>query len=179
MNVPKLALTAENLYDKDAHDQHVNLSLPSTPSSFGSYRAPSMTPPTSVSAGSPNQETWEARPGWIPSDLEEPARPRTKLSSKAEAFTPQGYVLMPCFMMSESLPTDLSPPPDFSPPTALSKGSEKHGSGECKPCAFFWKPIGCQQGKGCIFCHACPPGEKNARKKAKAWSLKAGQEPKA
>lgn len=48
----------------------------------------------------------------------------------------------------------------------LSKGSAGHGSGECKPCAWFWKPQGCTNGAACLRCHACPAGEiKNRRKK--------------
>jgi len=50
--------------------------------------------------------------------------------------------------------------PDF--PTV---GSAKHGDGKCKPCAFYWKPEGCESGAECQFCHFCPPGEKQRRKR--------------
>uniref|UniRef100_A0A7S1EYX0 C3H1-type domain-containing protein n=1 Tax=Noctiluca scintillans TaxID=2966 RepID=A0A7S1EYX0_NOCSC len=45
----------------------------------------------------------------------------------------------------------------------LSQGSSAHGTGQCKPCAFFHTK-GCQSGAACLFCHACPPGEKQRRK---------------
>jgi len=45
----------------------------------------------------------------------------------------------------------------------LSQGSSAHGTGQCKPCAFFHTK-GCQSGTACLFCHACPPGEKQRRK---------------
>jgi len=45
----------------------------------------------------------------------------------------------------------------------LSQGSLLHGTGQCKPCAFFHTK-GCQSGAACLFCHACPPGEKQRRK---------------
>lgn len=47
----------------------------------------------------------------------------------------------------------------------LTLGSAKHHLGQCKPCAFAWKPEGCQSGPECKFCHICPPGEKQRRKR--------------
>jgi len=49
----------------------------------------------------------------------------------------------------------------------LSVGSEKHGSRRCKPCAFVHTDTGCANGAACPFCHACSPGEKRRRQKAK------------
>jgi len=43
-------------------------------------------------------------------------------------------------------------------------GSALHKSGRCKPCAFFHTK-GCQNDKNCQFCHLCPPGEKQRRKR--------------
>merc|ERR1719215_2133989 len=43
-------------------------------------------------------------------------------------------------------------------------GSPLHRSGRCKPCAFFHTK-GCQNDKKCQFCHLCPPGEKQRRKR--------------
>lgn len=48
-----------------------------------------------------------------------------------------------------------------------SMGSNVHGSGQCKPCAWFWKDQGCQNGKDCQHCHTCDEGELKRRKKAK------------
>lgn len=47
----------------------------------------------------------------------------------------------------------------------LSEGSSKHQLGHCKPCAFAWRPEGCASGPHCKFCHLCPPGEKQRRKR--------------
>merc|ERR1712190_426266 len=49
----------------------------------------------------------------------------------------------------------------------LTPGSKLHGSGSCRPCAWFWKESGCQRGQACMYCHLCPEGELKARKKAK------------
>lgn len=48
-----------------------------------------------------------------------------------------------------------------------SAGSAEHAAGTCKPCAFLWKPEGCQKGPSCEFCHLCPIGEVKRRKKEK------------
>lgn len=50
---------------------------------------------------------------------------------------------------------------------APSPGSASHGTGYCRPCAWFWKPGGCQNGLQCAHCHLCPEGEIKARKKAR------------
>jgi|Transcript_113974 hypothetical protein len=60
-------------------------------------------------------------------------------------------------------------PPAFAMPTqayqtALSLGSAGHHKGICKPCAFVYKG-GCESGAQCQYCHLCPPGEKQRRKR--------------
>jgi hypothetical protein len=56
---------------------------------------------------------------------------------------------------------------------AGSAGSALHGSGECKPCAWFWKPQGCKWGAECFYCHTCQASELRKRKKSKADMFKA------
>jgi hypothetical protein len=69
-----------------------------------------------------------------------------------------------------------TPWPDYSvsywmPPTGMpaqtgwpSMGSSGHQLGRCKPCAFLYKE-GCMGGASCQYCHLCPPGEKQRRKR--------------
>jgi hypothetical protein len=45
-----------------------------------------------------------------------------------------------------------------------SIGSNAHQIGRCKPCAFLYK-MGCKSGASCQYCHLCPPGEKQRRKR--------------
>ncbi|OLQ01886.1 hypothetical protein AK812_SmicGene15312 [Symbiodinium microadriaticum] len=45
-----------------------------------------------------------------------------------------------------------------------SVGSQQHGTGECRPCAWFWKK-GCLNGRECLHCHLCPEGELRRKKK--------------
>mmetsp|Transcript_63546 Transcript_63546/g.98896 ORF Transcript_63546/g.98896 Transcript_63546/m.98896 type:complete len:588 (-) Transcript_63546:110-1873(-) len=54
-----------------------------------------------------------------------------------------------------------------------SVGSEKHGTGECRPCAWYWKPGSCSNGKECMHCHLCSDSEIKMRKKAKLQNLRA------
>lgn len=69
------------------------------------------------------------------------------------------------FSNSEMIPETMT---DFP-----SIGSSLHGSGQCKPCAWFHKPKGCHRKEQCRHCHACAPEELTKRKKAKAAVLKA------
>jgi len=66
------------------------------------------------------------------------------------------------------LPTDAS---------CVSLGSALHATGTCTPCAWFWKPQGCQNGLNCGRCHLCPKGEVRFRKKAKVSALQAAKAP--
>jgi len=67
--------------------------------------------------------------------------------------------------------------PQLGSPGLPTIGSKNHLTGGCKPCAFFWKEPGCQNGINCPFCHLCDAGEKKRRgkeKKEKTQSLRTG-----
>jgi hypothetical protein len=55
-----------------------------------------------------------------------------------------------------------------------SPGSALHGTGNCQPCAWFWKAKGCMNDKSCAYCHLCPEGELKQRKKAKVTAMRMG-----
>jgi len=48
-----------------------------------------------------------------------------------------------------------------------SAGSVGHTTGDCKPCAWFWKGGACMRGTTCTFCHVCGEGEMRRRKREK------------
>merc|ERR1719343_1104898 len=56
-----------------------------------------------------------------------------------------------------------------------SRGSALHHQGTCKPCAFFWKVVGCQSGSDCEFCHLCDADERKRRNKVKRMAIHAMQ----
>jgi len=56
---------------------------------------------------------------------------------------------------------------DLVGPQSHSRGSELHFQGGCKPCAFFWKVVGCRFGSECEFCHLCGSEERKRRNKEK------------
>ncbi|CAK0903760.1 unnamed protein product [Prorocentrum cordatum] len=58
------------------------------------------------------------------------------------------------------------------PAPAPSAGAALHGTRECRPCAWYYKPSGCDMGKDCAFCHLCPEGEVKLRKKAKLLAIR-------
>jgi len=71
------------------------------------------------------------------------------------------------------------PPPGLQAPAAprtsnVSIGSALHGSGTCRPCAWFWRSGGCQNDKACYHCHLCPEGELKVRKKNKLTMMRLG-----
>jgi len=53
-----------------------------------------------------------------------------------------------------------------------SVGSAEHASGNCKPCAWFWKRQGCRNGEDCRHCHLCPETELKRRKKEKVQAIR-------
>lgn len=63
----------------------------------------------------------------------------------------------------------IPPPPGLAVPRSAvtSAGSELHGTGMCRPCAWLWKPRGCLNAVDCRHCHLCPEGEIRARRQMK------------
>jgi hypothetical protein len=55
-----------------------------------------------------------------------------------------------------------------------SVGSALHGSGTCRPCAWFHKPGGCLNAQACAHCHLCPEGELKNRKRVKENAMRVG-----
>mmetsp|Transcript_52107 Transcript_52107/g.63815 ORF Transcript_52107/g.63815 Transcript_52107/m.63815 type:complete len:281 (+) Transcript_52107:45-887(+) len=63
---------------------------------------------------------------------------------------------------------------DSVPERLPSKGSAFHQQGLCRPCAWMWKPRGCQNAAICEYCHLCPEGELKHRKKLKIAAIRMG-----
>jgi hypothetical protein len=57
-----------------------------------------------------------------------------------------------------------------------SQGSALHSSGTCKPCAWSWKPGGCEQGIICLFCHTCDEQAHKQYKKDRIVSVRVNRE---
>jgi hypothetical protein len=55
-----------------------------------------------------------------------------------------------------------------------SLGSSLHGTGTCRPCAWFHKAGGCLNAQSCAHCHLCPEGELKNRKRAKENAMRVG-----
>jgi len=56
--------------------------------------------------------------------------------------------------------------------TEWSVGSDNHGAGMCKPCAWNRKAGGCFKGATCEFCHTCDVGAVKRKKTARVARLK-------
>jgi len=56
-----------------------------------------------------------------------------------------------------------------------SVGSEAHLSGDCRPCIFFPKPVGCDNGRNCVYCHLDhPPRVRHRRHRPRRAGRKGG-----
>ncbi|CAJ1461487.1 unnamed protein product [Effrenium voratum] len=55
-----------------------------------------------------------------------------------------------------------SPPHDREPEESVGSSLHPH---RCKPCAWFWRTVGCARGADCQHCHACLPGELAKRRR--------------
>lgn len=85
--------------------------------------------------------------------------------------SPPGF-LFPLGPLAQAVPNAWSAPPLAQRVGSPSEGSALHDSGVCRPCAWYWKPSGCQKEFQCRFCHLCPDGEVKNRKKKKVASLR-------
>jgi hypothetical protein len=72
--------------------------------------------------------------------------------------------------LASMMPMIPTVPPAGGPPPSI--GSALHAQGLCRPCAWFWKPKGCENGSECRHCHLCPEGEIQARRKSKLTMLR-------
>jgi len=55
---------------------------------------------------------------------------------------------------------------------SMSVGSAMHELEECRPCAWYWRPQGCDNGQNCRHCHLCPRGALKARRRSKMASAR-------
>lgn len=73
-----------------------------------------------------------------------------------------------------SIPVTLPSMPLWPGAAVLSLGSMQHGSGMCRPCAWFWRVGGCENQTTCVYCHLCSEGELKTRKKSKQAMMRMG-----
>ncbi|CAJ1344905.1 unnamed protein product [Effrenium voratum] len=116
------------------------------------------------------EEEGQTEPSYTPADwIFNPSPTSDMLSdvwNSPEAWNPWFAMKMDMPFVGEHFEANAATPPEN-----ISHGSAMHGTGACKPCAWFWKPGSCQNKENCSYCHLCPEGELKARKKAKAESL--------
>jgi len=120
--------------------------------------------------GSLRQEMKEKLGGWRPekqqSEEHQPQQQAEELGQDALLLS------QACAPAPRPLCLPIVPPAIIPPPALPSVGSSLHGTGMCRPCAWFWKPQGCGNGLNCCHCHLCPEGEIKARRKMKAAVLR-------
>jgi hypothetical protein len=92
--------------------------------------------------------------------------PSSPVAGKVAELTPPAPAVLELASMLETTPM-------LGSPELPTVGSAQHRLGECKPCAFFWKPAGCSNGVDCVYCHLCDAHEKKRRQKEKKALIKA------
>lgn len=85
---------------------------------------------------------------------EDPSCPFSGAAQSAPASISGKCILQ----LADAIPGKMIPSEEFP-----SIGSVGHHLGNCKPCAFFYTK-GCGNGRGCVFCHLCPPDERKRRR---------------
>lgn len=112
--------------------------------------------------------------------LGSPASDSFTMSPEALPFVPSfaGLVTAPLDPLAVLATAPPAPVPAVEFKDGEKEGEEeeaKHGAGNCRPCAWFWKEVGCSSGKDCEYCHECPKGALKARKKVKRAMIRLGQ----
>eukprot|EP00933_Yihiella_yeosuensis_P018848 TRINITY_DN1536_c0_g1_i1.p1 TRINITY_DN1536_c0_g1~~TRINITY_DN1536_c0_g1_i1.p1 ORF type:complete len:348 (-),score=62.57 TRINITY_DN1536_c0_g1_i1:246-1289(-) len=100
-----------------------------------------------------------------------------QVSHSCQIYQPETEALHTTYQPeTEALHTTppLSEVAEFTTTALPSLGSELHGTGQCKPCAWLFKSRGCQNALSCEYCHLCPEGELKNRKKAKVAAIRMG-----
>lgn len=96
------------------------------------------------------------------------------LSDEAPSHEQEAPVVRSSTMPEQNPPRPLALA-ELVGPQPHSKGSVLHFQGTCKPCAFFWKVVGCKYGTECEFCHLCDADERKRRNKEKRMAMHALQ----
>jgi len=155
--------------------------------------------PRSTSTGPAQKETW-GRQASVSTDRSSGATwnrqvSATTVCSSSAAWSRQESADIRCLTFHDTLVNAASTKSDNSDPIATdfadlaipetgssgselgagqwSVGSALHSQGDCKPCAWFWRPGGCTRGESCQHCHLCPRGALQKRKRQNRQLLKA------
>lgn len=118
------------------------------------------------------------------------ARPRATAASMILGLVEECPRARPCATARMPSSASSKPVPAFAPAAAApcapplgpapgsaalpSLGSALHGSGGCRPCAFF-HGVGCENGAICSFCHLCEAGERQRRRKERSEEKRAAR----
>lgn len=116
-----------------------------------------------------------APPPCAPPAYASPQRPPPPDAPPAAGVSPVLSGVHGSAVTAAGAPQPLSLADLVAPRTSCSTGSALHFQGKCKPCAFFWKVVGCKYGSECQFCHLCDPDERKRRNREKRMAMHAVQ----
>jgi len=126
-------------------------------------------PSSSMQVGEVRQPRGSASSGEA-RQVGEVRQPRGSASS-GEVRQPRGEQLGD-LLGDQPPPRSMSEDRDGPDVSFWSVGAELHQSGQCRPCAWFYKSKGCTHGSACNYCHVCPEGQVRGRRKEKDAQLR-------
>jgi len=168
--LPRQALCLSAVQSPPEQDVFANMQLPPSPPPAG----PPNLPP--AVADCPHPCSPPDLPASLPAAMLSPMHssmvlppflpPSAPPSLPAAVFAEQDFV---------PFSASFAPAPAADAPVMMSStGSQLHGTGLCRPCAWYWKKAGCQNGNECGHCHQCPQSEIKERRKAKQVAARCG-----
>jgi len=148
------AMMLQMLARHSTHAKHAPATPPAAPAATASLLSPSAASPAAAASPAPAA----------------PAQQHAIVNSYALAFL-KSYLRSSDEAGTETCPAIIEPLESRQP--RRSRGALLHDRGQCRPCAWYWKPQGCHLGEECCHCHMCSKGELKARKKSKMAAIRA------
>lgn len=99
--------------------------------------------------------SFEAVPSEMPGEADRWENPPCPAAAQSAQASMAGKCIL---QLADAIPGKMVASEEFP-----SIGSVGHHLGNCKPCAFLYTK-GCGNGRGCVFCHLCPPDERKRRR---------------
>jgi len=159
-----LPVTSSASYLNSGHGQSQNFNIATPPPSSQEVFRPAIQAPQTLPLATPKPERMQ---------LQHPQSFQALQTSPKVA--PQLDMSFAATPQTEGATTSSAPDVINSVAPGQSYWPEheaKHFAGECKPCAYYFKPDSCKWGGKCDFCHLCPASEIKTRKKEKIRAMR-------
>jgi hypothetical protein len=163
VNFPMLLGSKVQLVESQKNEKAL-VAMPSTTPPFGTPTSVGSPADRSLSfrsnASSSASTTYSVKNTFVHVDDSSESEALSEL--KRSASEPNLFKSQPYAMRQRMDNYSLTQPIVIEP--LVSIGSVGHKTGNCRPCAWFWKAHGCENGLQCLHCHLCPSNEIKRRR---------------